>query len=970
MFTREKVKVNPANNKIKKGYRGKNSKAAWETLLTFSRKDSSKDKGNTWTLRSASTGKNGYPHLQHQDDEGDNDDDDDDDSSDSYDKYNNSVTPSASFNFSGSHSKSFENLWRSASTEPRILSKSHESRLLAEEYYVHTGQPPVSKEIVEQICGGKYINFQELLLENLSKENVKNKKLIDENGRVDDITKWIDCMAVYITVFTSRYSNRIRDLLAYQGIITRLYRECQDKKAWQRYDVAFRRKAFLNGLGNWSAVDENLWILSSSRDARRAVLCKPCLSLGHNVASCPLKPKEESLKTQQSHSWLSRSSKSTKKDVVPEEEQPRSVSPTRSKQRPIEALNLKFAFGYHGYNACNNLFYTQSEEIVFHVAALGVVYSCHTNQQRFYKAHNDDILCLTIQDDKDLVATGQVGKQPETHVWDAISMKTVAVLKGFHKRGIICVDFSGDGKKLADVGLDDDHSICIWDWKKEEKLASTRGHKDMIFVLEWNPFNPNYLVSVGEKHIKFWAQRDSKLEKRPVTFGKAGTAATMLCVCHSPTDDLCFSGSDTGLVYIWQGTTLRRSVQAHNGAVCAMYSLRQTKQQGYVTGGRDGVVTMWDALFEQCLKAFKVEQASMRSGSILLQNLPPIRALHTDGGKILLGTGNDEIIEIEDDEKMKVLVQGHGEGEVWGLDTHPTDDEFMTVSDDKTLRVWDLAKLKLKKVKKLRKGGRAVAYSPDGSTIALGQNDGSLLILDSVSLEKVVAYKDRKEAISDIKFSPDGKFLAVGSHDNFVDIYSVRRGRRTAVCKGSSSYITHLDWDSKGKLIQTNSGAREHLFYEAPSGSRKTISASDVERLQWSTFTCVLGPTVKGVFPPGSDITDVNATCRTKDKSLLASGDDFGFVNLFEYPLLHRGTRGRRYEGHSSHVTNVRWTCDDRMLVSTGGLDTSVLIWDRLSVSEIDEPDKTPEQKVFIQPKFIPPGPIKNPLARGKPQWD
>ena len=92
-----------------------------------------------------------------------------------------------------------------------------------------------------------------------------------------------------------------------------------------------------------------------------------------------------------------------------------------------------------------------------------------------------------------------------------------------------------------------------------------------------------------------------------------------------------------------------------------------------------------------------------------------------------------------------------------------------------------------------------------------------------------------------------------------------------------------------GKLIQTNSGAREHLFYEAPSGSRKTISASDVERLQWSTFTCVLGPTVKGVFPPGSDITDVNATCRTKDKSLLASGDDFGFVNLFEYPLLVSG---------------------------------------------------------------------------------
>ena len=37
----------------------------------------------------------------------------------------------------------------------------------------------------------------------------------------------------------------------------------------------------------------------------------------------------------------------------------------------------------------------------------------------------------------------QVGKEAETHVWDANSMRTVSVLKGFHRRGIICVDFSG-----------------------------------------------------------------------------------------------------------------------------------------------------------------------------------------------------------------------------------------------------------------------------------------------------------------------------------------------------------------------------------------------------------------------------------------------------------------------------------------------------------------------------------------------
>lgn len=34
--------------------------------------------------------------------------------------------------------------------------------------------------------------------------------------------------------------------------------------------------------------------------------------------------------------------------------------------------------------------------------------------------------------------------------------------------------FSADGKRLASVGLDDNHSIVIWDWKKGEKLATTR----------------------------------------------------------------------------------------------------------------------------------------------------------------------------------------------------------------------------------------------------------------------------------------------------------------------------------------------------------------------------------------------------------------------------------------------------------------------------------------------------------------
>ncbi len=75
----------------------------------------------------------------------------------------------------------------------------------------------------------------------------------------------------------------------------------------------------------------------------------------------------------------------------------------------------------------------------------------------------------------------------------------------------------------------------------------------------------------------------------------------------------------------------------------------------------------------------------------------------------------------------------------------------------------------------------------------------------------------------------------------------------------------------------------------------------------------------------------------------LVTGDDSGFVKLFQFPcpetkviipLCASACTGRhygciiqagnhiKYVGHSAHVTNVKFTFDDQYLVSTGGEDT------------------------------------------------
>lgn len=40
---------------------------------------------------------------------------------------------------------------------------------------------------------------------------------------------------------------------------------------------------------------------------------------------------------------------------------------------------------------------------------------------------------------------------------------------------------------------------------------------------------------------------------------------------------------------------------------------------------------------------------------------------------------------------LKTPIHGHGEGELWGLAVHPAALSFVTASEDKTVRLWNLS---------------------------------------------------------------------------------------------------------------------------------------------------------------------------------------------------------------------------------------------------------------------------------------
>lgn len=125
----------------------------------------------------------------------------------------------------------------------------------------------------------------------------------------------------------------------------------------------------------------------------------------------------------------------------------------------------------------------------------------------------------------------------------------------------------------------------------------------------------------------------------------------------------------------------------------------------------------------------------------------------------------------------------------------------------------------------------------------------------------------------------------------------------------------------------SNSGDYEILYWDIEKSCKLIRNRSECKDTDWTTYTCVLGFHVFGVWPEGSDGTDINALVRSHNRKVIAVADDFCKVHLFQYPCSKAKAPSHKYSAHSSHVTNVSFTHNDSHLISTGGKDMSIIQW-------------------------------------------
>lgn len=335
-------------------------------------------------------------------------------------------------------------------------------------------------------------------------------------------------------------------------------------------------------------------------------------------------------------------------------------------------------------------------------------------------------------------------------------------------------------------------------------------------------------------------------------------------------------------------------------------------------------------------------------------------------GQFLASASDDYLVKLWDvhtGECLKTLV-GHTYS-VNAIALSPDGQYLATSSQDATIRVWNFQKAVNSSsaigledcletgdegMKLLRHQERvwAIAFSPDGQTLASCSEDQTIKLWDWKTGQCLKTFTGHQGWVKTIAFSSDGQYLASGSFDYTVKIWEVVTGNCLRTLYGhtntittvafqpdtpilaSSSYDQTLKlWDVEtGQCIRTLHGHSNRVWSVAfsPTGKWLASGGDDHAAKLWDVNTGQCIKTIKG------HTNAVMAIALSPDGHHLASGYEDQTVRLWDTATEHCV---RTLHGHSNRVWSVALHPNpatdgeqaDEITLASGSADRTIKLW-------------------------------------------
>ena len=247
-------------------------------------------------------------------------------------------------------------------------------------------------------------------------------------------------------------------------------------------------------------------------------------------------------------------------------------------------------------------------------------------------------------------------------------------------------------------------------------------------------------------------------------------------------------------------------------------------------------------------------------------------------------------------------------------------------------------------------GDRAVAYSPDGTRLAVASNIGVWLYDahtgDEVAL--LIEHTSLVYSVYSVAFSPDGKTLASASRDGTVQLWEVSTGQLKATLKGHTNAVHSVAFSPDGKTLASGGGGDHPIvrLWDVGTGQVKDSLEGHtgvVESVAFSPDGKTLASAGRDgtirLWDPGSGQhkpplkrhgSSIRSVAFSPDGKTLASG---GRSPNYTVRLWKIGTGQVKHslKGQMPSVYSVAFSSDSKTLASASW-DGTILLWDVLNI--------------------------------------
>ncbi|NEP95399.1 caspase family protein, partial [Okeania sp. SIO2F5] len=148
----------------------------------------------------------------------------------------------------------------------------------------------------------------------------------------------------------------------------------------------------------------------------------------------------------------------------------------------------------------------------------------------------------------------------------------------------------------------------------------------------------------------------------------------------------------------------------------------------------------------------------------------------------------------------------------------PDGETIATASDDKTARLWDADTGKQLATLKHQSWVKAVAFSPDGETIATASDDKTARLWDADTGKQLATLKHQSSVYA-VAFSPDGETIATASIDKTARLWDADTGKQLATLKHQSS-VYAVAFSPDGETIATASDDKTARIWNPTTGQQ------------------------------------------------------------------------------------------------------------------------------------------------------